>query len=189
MSDAAICPAAVTLCAADTAGIYFIQQGEAGPIKIGWSRNVRTRIATFQTASPYPLRLLLVLAGEERDERRLHDWFSRERLNGEWFKSDGEVAAFIAAKLKAPDPNDHTRCKYSADPGALLLALYEANAEVLVVDRQLALRAPRAISEELRAETRAHAAQLRGLLLMKDRSVIAAQRRISGFLTSLGGDL
>lgn len=103
---APLCPAAVTLRAADLAapnlsGVYFIQQGEAGPIKIGWSRNVRTRLATFQTASPYPLRLLLVLAGEERDERRLHDWFSLERIGGEWFKSDGEVAAFVASQKAA----------------------------------------------------------------------------------------
>lgn len=100
------CPAAVTLRAANLkgpvlSGIYFIQQGEAGPIKIGWSKNVRSRLASLQTANPQRLRLLLVLEGEERDERRLHDWFGLERLGGEWFKSDGEVATFVASQKAA----------------------------------------------------------------------------------------
>ncbi len=106
---APLCPAAVTLRAADLAapglsGIYFIQQGEAGPIKIGWSKNVRSRLASLQTANPQRLRLLLVLEGEERDERRLHDWFGLERLGGEWFKSDGEVATFVASQKAAQKP-------------------------------------------------------------------------------------
>lgn len=97
------CPAMVTLRPADLkatilSGIYFIQQGEVGPIKIGWSKNVRSRIATLKTASPYRLRLLLVLKGEEHDERRLHDWFHEERLNGEWFRVGGELEAFVIAK-------------------------------------------------------------------------------------------
>lgn len=110
-----LCPAEVSIEAlcleeAALAGIYFIQQGDAGPIKIGWSKNVRSRLAGLQTANPYPLRLLLVLDGEERDERRLHDWFGTERLNGEWFKSDGEVAAFIASKLAKPSPSQRPVC-------------------------------------------------------------------------------
>lgn len=101
-----LCPAGVAIDAlrleeTALAGVYFIQQGDTGPIKIGWSKNVRSRLASLQTANPQRLRLLLVLKGEERDERRLHDWFSLERLGGEWFRGDGEVAAFVTSKKAA----------------------------------------------------------------------------------------
>lgn len=110
------CPAMTSLPALDLqasalSGVYFVQQGESGPIKIGWSRNVRSRLATLQTATHERLRLLLVLGGKPEDERRLHSWFAHERRGGEWFHSDGEVGAFVAAKLARPaEPVGTARC-------------------------------------------------------------------------------
>lgn len=104
------CPALDTMRAVDLAapglsGVYFVQQGETGPIKIGHSCDVRKRLATLQTGSPDRLRLLLVLAGHVADEKRLHMWFARERIQGgEWFKSGGEVTAFVAARRAAKAP-------------------------------------------------------------------------------------
>ena len=82
------------------AGVYFIQRGESGPFKIGWSKSVRSRLAALQTATPERLYLRLVLAAQPVDERRLHAWFAGERLVGEWFRPDGEVGAFVANATK-----------------------------------------------------------------------------------------
>lgn len=109
------CPALGSLPALDLkanvlGGVYFIQQGKSGPIKIGWSRNVRSRLAALQTATHERLHLLLVLAGKPEDERRLHAWFAHDRQGGEWFRPDGEVRAFIAAKLAPPPSVETSRC-------------------------------------------------------------------------------
>lgn len=110
------CPAITSLSSVDLKalslrGVYFIQQGETGPIKIGWSTNVRSRLASLQTATHERLRLLLVLDGQPEDERRLHAWFARERRGGEWFHSNGELWGFIAAKLApAPSPSKEATC-------------------------------------------------------------------------------
>lgn len=108
------CPALDSLPTAGVSsprGIYFLQQGKSGPIKIGWSTNIRTRIASLQTATHERLHLLLVLDGQAKDERRLHAWFAHERLGGEWFSPDGELASFIAAKLApAPSPPEEDPC-------------------------------------------------------------------------------
>ena len=34
--------------------VYFIQMENTGPIKIGFSKNIKSRMENLQTASPYP---------------------------------------------------------------------------------------------------------------------------------------
>lgn len=70
----------------DSGHVYFIQAAHGGPVKIGRARCVNTRIASLQTAHPYPLQLLAVLPNAGRNvEQRLHERFADRRLNGEWF--------------------------------------------------------------------------------------------------------
>lgn len=68
-----------------TAGVYFVQQGNDGPIKIGVSGNVDKRIRSLSTSSPLPLRLLAVLPGGRGEEQELHKRLAAHRLGGEWF--------------------------------------------------------------------------------------------------------
>ncbi len=75
-------------------GVYFIRQGEEGPIKIGQTRNVRARMQSLQTGSPYPLLLLALLPGAAREEAELHDRVAAHSLTGEWFKPEPELLAF-----------------------------------------------------------------------------------------------
>jgi len=67
--------------------LYIIQSGKTGAIKIGRSHNVKRRLRELQTASPYPLKIILVLQNQGWRERRIHERLKRERsrVKGEWF--------------------------------------------------------------------------------------------------------
>lgn len=72
--------------------IYFVQAGDEGPVKIGTSKFVNERLATLQTHSPYPLRLIGTIEG---DEAKIHARFSHLRLHGEWFRPGDDLLEFI----------------------------------------------------------------------------------------------
>lgn len=76
--------------------VYFIQQGDNGPIKIGYSADPHKRLQSLSTASPYPLRLLKVIDGGWMLEQTLHRRFAEHQLEGEWFAPAPELLAFIA---------------------------------------------------------------------------------------------
>jgi hypothetical protein len=66
--------------------IYFIQQGDSGPIKIGYTEtDVCRRVAQLQTGNAEPLRCLAVMEGTEEEEQALHGKFDDNRIRGEWF--------------------------------------------------------------------------------------------------------
>jgi hypothetical protein len=76
------------------ATVYFIQAGEEGPIKIGWTRSdPRARMALFQTGHYERLRLVGTISSSphgdassiRRLERSLHASFREYHLRGEWF--------------------------------------------------------------------------------------------------------
>lgn len=71
--------------------IYFIQQINGGPIKIGWATNVERRCVVMQAVNPYQLSVLGKFKGTIDDERRLHDEFAAVRLHGEWFEPTPEL--------------------------------------------------------------------------------------------------
>lgn len=80
--------------------VYFLLAEEAGQpkfIKIGWSKNPETRIESFRTGCPLPLRLLGKVRGGEEEERRLHGIFASRRERGEWFRSDDELQYALQA--------------------------------------------------------------------------------------------
>jgi predicted transcriptional regulator of viral defense system len=84
--------------------VYFVQQGEDGPIKIGTTTFavLDGRLKQLQTASPYPLRLLGVVAGGHDVERRIHERFTTCRLEGEWFSAEHDLMEFIADNVRQP---------------------------------------------------------------------------------------
>lgn len=79
------------------AGIYFVQQGADGPIKIGKANNVRDRMRGLQTSNPYPLRLLGVVDGGMSEEADLHRRFADARMQGEWFRPDASILQYLRA--------------------------------------------------------------------------------------------
>jgi len=79
--------------------VYFIQQGEDGPIKIGVSETPKQRLKSLQTGSPHRLHLrdAAPVPEDQRLESALHNELASENVGGEWFDlaewwADGYVA-------------------------------------------------------------------------------------------------
>ena len=67
--------------------VYFIQSGDIGPVKIGWtSYGVERRLTELQCGNPEVLHIRRVIDGMSlRDEFEMHKRFSHLRIRGEWF--------------------------------------------------------------------------------------------------------
>lgn len=76
--------------------IYFVQAGDAGPIKIGYTGSLKRRLPHLQNGAHEPLKVLGVRQGDQSDEKALHRRFDAHRLRGEWFRPDNEILAFLS---------------------------------------------------------------------------------------------
>lgn len=79
---------------------YFVQVGENGPIKIGWTKNLLVRLRTFATMLPVPLRLLGVIPDDVEDW--CHKRFAPFRVDGEWFAPMPALLEFIRDRAERP---------------------------------------------------------------------------------------
>ncbi len=75
--------------------VYFVSQGERGPIKIGFAKDVDKRVRALQTASPVPLKVLAVVEGDSAIEKRFHRLLEAHRLMGEWFERSAPVVDVV----------------------------------------------------------------------------------------------
>lgn len=75
--------------------VYFVQQGMAGPIKIGCSSEPLVRMLQLQTAHAERLRLLYFEMGDRERERELHQRFADARISGEWFYPYAPLLQYI----------------------------------------------------------------------------------------------
>lgn len=80
--------------------IYFVQ-AETGPIKIGSTSYLASRMVTLRGQSPVPLTLLATMDGDRTAEFRLHARFAAHRLHGEWFSPHPDILAEIK-RLERP---------------------------------------------------------------------------------------
>jgi hypothetical protein len=77
--------------------VYFAQAGDAGPIKIGQTRDVHTRIRALRAMHYEEIRLIGVIPETFIPESRLHNEFGPHRIRGEWFRPAPEILAVAAA--------------------------------------------------------------------------------------------
>ncbi|WP_181421657.1 GIY-YIG nuclease family protein [Curtobacterium sp. MCBD17_030] len=82
--------------------VYFVQQGNSGPIKIGCTRNLKSRVNSLQTSSAEPLNVLGTVPGGFELERQMHEALSPHRLSGEWFAPTPKVLRLIKKQLALP---------------------------------------------------------------------------------------
>ncbi len=75
--------------------VYFIQSGETGPFKIGWSQNVERRLAELQVANPSQLFLRGMVPGTMESEQEFHRRFQEAHVTGEWFQNSVELRDFV----------------------------------------------------------------------------------------------
>ena len=81
--------------------VYFIQEEETGRIKIGFTeKHPEGRLKDFQTGNSNKLILLGYIEGTYQDESNLHQKFSEERGNGEWFEFSTKLKEGIKELLE-----------------------------------------------------------------------------------------
>lgn len=86
--------------------LYFIQQGERGPIKIGKARDPRARLANMQVGNAQRLYLLGIIPNGSTFEPVLHRAFWRNRIRGEWFSPTPALLAYIAEYAERPGASE-----------------------------------------------------------------------------------
>lgn len=76
--------------------VYFVQEADDGPIKIGHAYDPIERVGMLQCGNPRELRLAGIILGDSEVESQLHRHWHRARIRGEWF-----ARAYSAQVLKA----------------------------------------------------------------------------------------
>lgn len=86
-----------------TTCVYFVQDEEDGPIKIGVStvRAFQERLHALQIGNPRRLHVRRLVLGSHGLERLLHKRYAEHKIHGEWFEPHPEVLA--AASPEAVD--------------------------------------------------------------------------------------
>jgi hypothetical protein len=78
--------------------IYVLQEQEPPyRLKIGYSANVQTRVATLAAILPQPVKLVKVMEGELEDEQWLHSHLQGYRVEGtrEWYYPTADVLEYL----------------------------------------------------------------------------------------------
>jgi len=84
--------------------VYFIRLGKNGPVKIGYSANLKKRVRTIGMLMPDHLVVEATLPGGRELELRLHQALHASRRRNEWFNSTHDVNAVISiARMKGGD--------------------------------------------------------------------------------------
>ncbi|MBD7992813.1 GIY-YIG nuclease family protein [Ochrobactrum sp. Sa2BUA5] len=77
--------------------VYFLRSGDT--VKIGFSRSVPKRVKSLSAATPHETEVLKVIPGTNQTERYFHTHFRAYRQKGEWFRLEGDLAAFLARRV------------------------------------------------------------------------------------------
>lgn len=85
--------------------VYFIQAGDDGPIKIGYTAgDPEKRLRALQNASAVDLRLLATIEGDQKREVDLHIEFNEHNIRGEWFAPAAPILEFVDEARANPEP-------------------------------------------------------------------------------------
>lgn len=82
--------------------VYFLQAPTGGPVKIGYTVNLRMRVASLSAGQVDGLVVLATLPGNRLAEKEIHDRFAASRRHdeygtpaGEWFEPTQDLVDFI----------------------------------------------------------------------------------------------
>ncbi len=92
--------------------VYFVQGESGGPIKIGYTTNMKRRIILLQNGYPEKLVVLALTPGTKETEEVIHIELQKHRLHGEWFAPHAEVLKKVAEAGVREDTEDikESRC-------------------------------------------------------------------------------
>lgn len=122
-----------------TVFVYIIvADGANSPVKIGIAENPKKRLRQLQTGNPQRLRLAHVFEAESREvavawEMFSHKLFGNDRLAGEWFDVEADIAADHIRHWK------HDPVKKGVNPKAALSRV-NTPAPIVIPDDLRALR-------------------------------------------------
>lgn len=68
--------------------VYFIQEVDGGPVKIGQALDPKGRLAELQCGNPRVLKLRAVVLATDETEQSLHYAWGHAAVRGEWFDDD-----------------------------------------------------------------------------------------------------
>jgi hypothetical protein len=158
--------------------VYVIQRGEHGPVKVGFSANPMARIAELQIALPEKLRLLTMVDGHLRTERRIHLVLSGLgiHLGGEWYAHDIRILKIVTDVTAEPNADVTPRNETSPSEA-------EAEAEADQKQKQNRGRAerPESVPEELWKDFLALRARKRAPLTATALKMLASQAAAAGW--------
>lgn len=85
--------------------IYLIRCLTTELVKVGYTKDVRTRFLGLRNSSPTPLELMACWHGGAREEALVHELFDDRRDHGEWFRvPHGEALASLTEAMGPPEP-------------------------------------------------------------------------------------
>lgn len=101
--------------------VYFIQSGQSGPIKIGYTANIMHRFTALQLATYMELRLRGLIVGAHSLEQELLVRFKAHRVRGEWFHPVESLLDFISSlDTTGVELFDRYQFKKTPHPGYVL---------------------------------------------------------------------
>ena len=83
--------------------VYIVGEPE-GPVKIGYTKDLRSRIGAIKTGYPHPMDFIEHMEMPPKEdglsiERAMHSALKDHRLRGEWFDITGEHAVDVGNKI------------------------------------------------------------------------------------------
>ena len=76
--------------------VYFVRAEKR--IKIGITRNIRSRMRALQTGHAAKFELLFAIPGDRQLEYFFHRQFELEHVDREWFAMEGALKAFLEGR-------------------------------------------------------------------------------------------
>jgi hypothetical protein len=107
--------------------IYFLQDGECGRVKIGYTANMAGRYPNAVPGNRRPI-VLGVMEGTLDDELALHCRFASIALRGEMFRPTDELLTFIRSVTQPWEPPPPKQ-KPVADPSKGTVIRFRARSE------------------------------------------------------------
>lgn len=89
--------------------VYFIQAGNGGRIKIGFSPYPEQRIAYIQKYNGVELTTLACIPGTAGLEKAIHNILAEYRAHGEWFEPTPEVLDLVRRAAALPQDYEGAR--------------------------------------------------------------------------------
>jgi hypothetical protein len=80
--------------------VYFIKDPQTNLVKIGYSKNVLTRLEELRYQHGKNLSILFLRSGNRREEKRMHQVFAASRVHGEWFSFDPAMVDYAESGIE-----------------------------------------------------------------------------------------